>query len=445
MDGLDCGVAPRRRAACAAAARRTGRACCRGRSRRRASRADQLAPAHTSPGLAASAREQPELGRRQRRLRRRSPRDRVRDRDRAADAPTRGRRVGARRGAAARAAGRPARRSERLGQVVVAPGAEPASRSVSASRAVRKSTGASHAARPQRLADVAPVGVGQADVDDQRVGHVRRRRATPRRRRPPPSTAKPASPSPRRQQRAQVGDRPRRRAGGRPSRCPAVSRASAHRQHHAEARVARPSSCRRPPAPRPAAAVSIRGRTPVSAENASVSSESFDVPEAWPWTAVEPAIRANGGDLERVRRRADDDELAAGLEAAEGGRHRGAAVTVARTTWRRRAPGAPRRRPSAASSRCSGGRRARAASGSFSVPRAMATTSRPILRRVLDPEVAEAADAEDRHEVARPGDRPAQRVERRDARAQQRGGVGVGRGRRGCGRAPPRGAIIASA
>ena len=27
-----------------------------------------------------------------------------------------------------------------------------------------------HAARAQRLADVAPVGVGQADVDDQRVG-----------------------------------------------------------------------------------------------------------------------------------------------------------------------------------------------------------------------------------------------------------------------------------
>ena len=41
---------------------------------------------------------------------------------------------------------------------------------MTASRAVRKRTGASDAARAQRLADVAAVGVGQADVDDEGVG-----------------------------------------------------------------------------------------------------------------------------------------------------------------------------------------------------------------------------------------------------------------------------------
>ena len=45
---------------------------------------------------------------------------------------------------------------------------------MTASRAVRKSTGAVDAARAQRLADVAAVGVGQADVDDERVGRLAR-------------------------------------------------------------------------------------------------------------------------------------------------------------------------------------------------------------------------------------------------------------------------------
>ena len=93
---------------------------------------------------------------------------------------------------------------KRLGHVVVAPGAE-AGQAIGHGVARGEEEDRSvDAARPQRLAEVAPVGVGQADVDDQAVGHVPLRAIAPAAS-PTASTTKPASPSPRDELRAQLG------------------------------------------------------------------------------------------------------------------------------------------------------------------------------------------------------------------------------------------------
>ena len=63
------------------------------------------------------------------------------------------------------------------------------------------------------------------------------------------------------------------------------------------------------------------------------------------------------------------------------------------------------------------------ASSSFSSTRSTATTRPPAIARVLDREVAEPADAEDRDEVGRTRARDLDRLVRRDAGARERRGV----------------------
>ena len=103
-------------------------------------------------------------------------------------------------------AGDELRERERLRQVVVAAGREARSRSGSASRAVKNITGRVDAVRAQRLEDVAPVGVGQADVDHSASGAsvaATRRSSWPRPRRD--STSNPSSAQAARQQQPQLG------------------------------------------------------------------------------------------------------------------------------------------------------------------------------------------------------------------------------------------------
>src|SRR5205085_3166649 len=129
--------------------------------------ADQVAPSHRLPRAGEQAGEQSELGWGQR-GRARAGGDRVRDRVET-EAGGLDRTVGA---AAASECVQPSHdldERERLRDVVVAAGVE-------AGEAVGKLVPRSQeqqrrldAARPQRLAEVAAVGVGQADVDDEQV------------------------------------------------------------------------------------------------------------------------------------------------------------------------------------------------------------------------------------------------------------------------------------
>ena len=156
-----------------------------------------------------------------------------------------------------------------------------------------------------------------------------------------------------------------------------------------------------------------------------MSSESCDVPDAWPWTAEDLKIIATPGTCIGSSARADDDELSARLEAAKRGRHRigdgdgredhlraaelvqllgdvggfGVDVVVRAKLFRQRL---------LVFAACDG------------------DDLEAHLGRELDAEMAESADPENGDEVARPRDGLAQGVERRDARTQQRGGVDIG-------------------
>jgi len=61
---------------------------------------------------------------------------------------------------------------ERLGHVVVASGAEAGDAVGKRCAGAEEQDRQLHALRAQRLADVASVGVGQPDVDDQEVGRL---------------------------------------------------------------------------------------------------------------------------------------------------------------------------------------------------------------------------------------------------------------------------------
>ena len=61
---------------------------------------------------------------------------------------------------------------EGLGEVVVAAGVEAAEAVAQRVARGQEQDRGGDAARPQRLADVAAVGVGQADVEDEDVGRV---------------------------------------------------------------------------------------------------------------------------------------------------------------------------------------------------------------------------------------------------------------------------------
>ena len=131
-------------------------------------RADELAPAQHGAGLAGERRQQAELGRRERCLAV-VPADRVRHGVQA-QRPDRRRGIGP---GAAQQRAQPRHdlvEVKRLGHVVVAPGAE-ARETVGHRVAGREEEHRGvDAARAQRLAEVATVGVGQADVDDEPVG-----------------------------------------------------------------------------------------------------------------------------------------------------------------------------------------------------------------------------------------------------------------------------------
>ena len=191
--------------ACAAAGRCTHPACCRGRWRRAARRPATSALRRTaSPGRRRQAGEQSELGRRE--LRR--------------DLPA-GDRVGGRVESQAAdddrlvVAGAPQQRAdpghqlgevERLGQVVVAAGAEAREPIGQGAARGQEEDRRADALGAQRLDDVAAVRVGQADVDDEGVGNGARR----------PSPA-----APRRSRRPRPGSPPRadRARGGSASGC----------------------------------------------------------------------------------------------------------------------------------------------------------------------------------------------------------------------------------
>ena len=184
VHGLDLGRAVRARAACGAAARCRRRACCRGRSRRAASRPARArggapprraaraarASSRNSVGVSAT-RSPPSRDRRARTGSSRSPP--------ALAAPTS---PPLRRSSACSRATSSANANGFV-EVVVAAGAEPGEPIGERVARGQEQHRRLDAARAQRLADVAAVGVGQADVDHERI----RRRSATRRSRSPPS------------------------------------------------------------------------------------------------------------------------------------------------------------------------------------------------------------------------------------------------------------------
>ena len=148
-------------------------------------------------------------------------------RDRAASRPDSGASAPARRSSACRRA-TSSSKCERLRQVVVAARAE-AGEPVGQRRRARSGTGRalSTPAGAQRLADVAPVGVGQADVDDEQRPRRRRPRAGQTR---SSARASPAARSPPRRARGAAA----RAAPSRPPP-PAVAASSCQSQYRARA------------------------------------------------------------------------------------------------------------------------------------------------------------------------------------------------------------------
>ena len=167
-------------------------------------RLDELAPPDRVAGRPGEPRQDPELGRRQV-DRRAPPHDARASPGRAAGRrPRRAR--SRRRGGSARAGARRARRTR-----TASSGSRrrrrrsPDSRSGSASRAVRKITGAPTPCARSAWTTSRPSRVGQADVDDERV-----RIASPIRRRSSPAvaaavTSNPSSRRPRADQRTELG------------------------------------------------------------------------------------------------------------------------------------------------------------------------------------------------------------------------------------------------
>ena len=174
--GRDLLVGARARAACGAAARRRRRACCRARSRRPATPpATSSRRRTTSPGRAASAASRRNSVGVSGTVR--SPRaDRVRRRVEPQAAGLRAASGSAPRAAQQRAdAHEQLGERERLGQVVVAARAEAGEPVGQRAAGGQEEHRRVDAVRAQRLADVAAVGVGQADVEHEHVGRVARR------------------------------------------------------------------------------------------------------------------------------------------------------------------------------------------------------------------------------------------------------------------------------